>query len=200
MWAGLNVFRKDYLMDKTDTVRVLRRDFLASSSLLLFGVGSLKAAISASQAAPRGSDLSESLSPEELAIANGSIMAKDIDNFWHKGYSCAETGLMVALRFMKKPEELVWVAGGFGGGVGHQDLCGFLTAGVMAIGLYTGSLGIDKKAAKERCGRMTNQYWNWWASTAPLRCRDIREGHKDFNVCHRLGKLAAVRLEDLMKA
>lgn len=187
-------------MKETEAIKMLRREFLASSSFLFLGAGSLRASALPSQTAPRGPDLPEELKPAELEMVKGSIMARDMDNYWHKGYSCAETGLMVALRFMKKPEDLVWVAGGFGGGMGHQDLCGFLTAGIMAIGLYAGSLKIEKKEAKQLCGQNLNEYWNWWASTAPLHCRDIREGHKGFDVCQRLGKLASVKLEKLLKA
>jgi hypothetical protein len=187
-------------MKETEITKMLRRDFIASSTFLLLGAGSLRASALTQQSAPRGPDLSEELSPAELEIVSKSVMARDMDNFWHKGYSCAETGLMVALRFMKRPEGLVWVAGGFGGGMYHQDLCGFLTAGVMAIGLYAGSLKIENKEAKGRLAQRSNEYWNWWVSTAPLRCRDIREGHKDFNVCHRLGKLASVKIESLLKA
>ncbi len=105
---------------------------------------------------------------------------------------------MVSLRLMKKPEELVWVAGGFGGGMQHQDLCGFLTAGFMAIGLHSGTLNIEKKDAKARCSQNVNSYWSWWSSTAPLRCSAIREGRKDFKVCLRLGKLASIKLEELL--
>jgi hypothetical protein len=101
---------------------------------------------------------------------------------------------------MKKPEELVWAAGGFGGGMGHQDLCGFLTAGVMAIGLYTGNLGTSKNDAKALCSRKVDAYWTWWESKAPLHCSEIREGHANFKVCHRLGRLAAAELESLLKA
>jgi hypothetical protein len=187
-------------MKGTENIKLLRREFLTSSSLLLVGAGSFSASALFSQTAPRGPDLREELNPAELEIVNSSIMAKDMDNFWHKGYSCAESGLMVALRFMKKPEDLVWVAGGFAGGMYHQDLCGFLTAGIMAIGLYAGSLRIGNKEAKGRLSQKSNEYWNWWASRAPLRCRDIMEGHKDFNVCHRLGKLASAKLENLLKA
>ena len=187
-------------MNETDVIKMLRRKFLASTPFLLLGATSLKASDLPSQTAPKGSDLRETLNPAELAMANKSVMAIDMDNYWHKGYSCAETGLMVALRFMKKPEDFVWVAGGFGGGVGHQDLCGFLTAGIMAIGLHAGSLKIDAKEAKARCGQKTNEFWSWWASTAPLHCRNIREGRKDFNVCHRLGKLASIKLESILKA
>jgi hypothetical protein len=187
-------------MNETEGITMLRRKFLTSSSFLLLGAASLKAFGLPSQASPKGSELSENLNPAELAMANQSIMATDMDNYWHQGYSCAESGLMVALRFMKKPEDLVWVAGGFGGGMGHQDLCGFLTSGIMAIGLRTGSLKIDPKVAKARCGQKVNEYWNWWASTAPLHCREIREGRKGFEVCQRLGKLASVKLESLLKS
>jgi hypothetical protein len=179
--------------------KMLRRKFLSSSPFMILGAASLNASALPSQTVPKGSNLSETLNPGELAIAKQSIMAVDMDNYWHKGFSCAETGLMVALRFMKKPEDLVWVAGGFGGGVGHQDLCGFLTAGIIAIGLHMGSLKIGNKEAKARCGQNTNEFWNWWISTAPLHCRDIREGRKNFNVCHRLGKLASIKLESILK-
>ncbi len=188
-------------MKATKIIKIGRREFLGSSSFLFLGSGYLEAFTFLSQTkTPKGPDLSEELSPAELKIVNNSIMATDIDNFWGKGYSCAETGLMVELRFMKKPEDLVWVAGGFGGGMGHQDLCGFLTAGIMAIGLKAGTLKIERKEAKAWCGKKVNDYWNWWTSTAPLHCSDIREGRKDFKVCHRLGRLASAKLEDLLKA
>jgi hypothetical protein len=187
-------------MRKKEAVELLRRDFLLSSSLMLLGAGSLGASVLQSKDSPKGPDLSESLSEAELEMASHSAIAKDMDNYWHKGYSCAETGLMVTLRFMKKPEDLVWAAGGFGGGMGHQDLCGFLTAGFMAIGLYAGSLNLGRQEASMRCSRMTSEYWNWWASTAPMHCREIREGRRNFDVCHRLGKLASVKLEGILKA
>jgi hypothetical protein len=186
-------------MKKTKTIKMLRREFLASSSLLLLSAGSLKAVPFPLQTAPKGSSLGEELSPAELEIVNNSIMAMDVDAYLGKGYSCAESGLIVALRFMKKPEDLVWAAGGFGGGMGHQDLCGFLTAGVMAIGICTGALTVEKKEAKERCSRGVNEYWSWWTSTAPLHCSEIREGHKGFKVCSRLGKLASAKLENILK-
>jgi hypothetical protein len=187
-------------MTKTETVKLLRREFFASAPLLFLAGGLLKASSLSSQAAPKGSELREELNPAEIEIVKKSAMAMDMGNFWGKGYSCAETGLAVALRFMKKPEDLIWVAGGFGGGIGHQDLCGFLTAGIMAIGFHSGALNLEKKEAKALCGQKVNEYWNWWTSTAPLRCADIREGRKDFKVCHRLGSLASVKLEALLKA
>ena len=101
---------------------------------------------------------------------------------------------------MKKPEDLVWAAAGFGGGMYHQDLCGFLTTGIMALGLHAGDLKAESNAAKQRCMKNVNAYWTWWTENAPLHCAEIREGHQNFDACHRIGRLAAAKLESLMKA
>jgi hypothetical protein len=39
------------------------------------------------QTAPKGPDLKEELSTAELEIVNKSAMAKDVDNFFGKGFS-----------------------------------------------------------------------------------------------------------------
>jgi hypothetical protein len=187
-------------MEDIENTKMLRRKFLFSSSLVFFGAGALKSFSFDSQMKPGRPVLREDLSPEELKAVSRSIMAADMENFWGKGYSCAETGLVVALRYMKMPEDLVWASAGFGGGIGHQDLCGFLTSGIMAIGIHTGALKLDKKAAKEHCGRKVNEYWDWWVSTAPLHCPDIRGEQMNFKICGRLGRLAAAKLEELLKA
>jgi hypothetical protein len=187
-------------MKDKKTVDIRRRAFLASSSFMLLGAASLQAYSLALQATPNGPDLSDELSPEELELVKPSVMSEDMQNFWHKGYGCAETGLMVALRFLKKPEDLVWIATGFAGGLGHQDLCGFLTSGVMAIGLHAGNLNVERNAAQARCNQMVQEYWSWWSKNAPLHCSEIRQGHGDFNVCHRLGRLATAKVESLIKA
>lgn len=107
--------------------------------------------------------------------------------------------MAVALRYMKKSEDLVWAAGAFGGGLNNKDLCGFLTGGEMAIGIYSGEQKLERKAAKEICNRKGQEYWQWWISQAPLHCAEIREGRTDYKVCRRLGKLAAAKIEDLIK-
>lgn len=177
-----------------------RRKFLLSSSFLLSATAFLGTSSLLAQTTPKGPDLLEELTPDESARVKGSIMSEDMQNFWGKGYSCAETSLMVALRFMKKPEDLVWAAAGFGGGMGQQDLCGFLTSGIIVIGLHTGDLETERSAAKRRCGEKVREYWTWWLETAPLHCSEIREGHQGFNVCQRIGRLAAAKLESLFKA
>jgi len=107
--------------------------------------------------------------------------------------------LAVALRYLKKSEDLIWAAGAFGGGLGNKDLCGFLTGGEMAIGIYAGEQKLERKAAKEICNLKGREFWQWWISEAPLHCAEIREGRTDNKVCRRLGKLAAAKIEDLIR-
>jgi hypothetical protein len=95
---------------------------------------------------------------------------------------------------LEKPEELVWTAAGFGGGLLHADLRGHLTGSIMVIGLYAGEQGLDRTRAKGLSNQKTREFWTWWTSTAPLHCADIRPA----KACDRLGKLAAVELERLI--
>ncbi len=81
----------------------------------------------------------------------------------------------------------------------NKDLCGFLTGGEMAIGIYSGDQKLERKEAKEICNRKGREFWQWWTSEAPLHCAEIREGRTDYRVCRRLGKLAAAKVEDLIK-
>lgn len=187
-------------MKDRQSLTLPRREFLVSSSLFMMGTALLKGSARAQQAAPRGPDLPEELTPAELEIVNNSSMARDFGSFFGQGYSCSESGLVVILRYLKRPEEMVWVAGGFGGGLNHRDLCGFLTGSIMGIGMYAGTLPLDRKAAKEICSQKVNEFWSWWTSAAPLHCAEIREGRKDFKVCHRLGRLAAAKVEQILKA
>jgi len=64
-----------------------RREFLGGSPLLLCGARFACACPSQSQAVPRGPDLREELSASEIETVNNSIMAKDLDNFFGKGFS-----------------------------------------------------------------------------------------------------------------
>jgi hypothetical protein len=52
----------------------------------------------------------------------------------------------------------------------HKEDCGFLTAGIMNLGLAAGRLKIERKEAKEWNKQKVNEYWAWWISQAPLRC------------------------------
>lgn len=174
-----------------------RRHVLAMFPWLLPGIRAAAAQAAASQA-PKGPDLREELTAAEAEIVRKSAMARDLQNFFGNKYSCAESGLAVGLRHLKKPDDLVWLACGFGGGLYQQDLCGFLTAGVMVLGIHAGTLSLERAAARRACIGRVREFWQWWTSEAPIHCREIREGHADLKVCSRLGQLACARLESLM--
>jgi hypothetical protein len=174
-----------------------RRSFILSLSGLLAGTPFLLS--SSLMGDEKKVQLKGALTPEEIEWVKGSAMAKDLDNFFGKGYSCAESALVVTLRFLKKPEELLWAAAGFGGGMGQRDLCGFLTGSIMGIGFAAGNLKLERKEAKKLCSKSTKTFWNWWKTTAPLHCSQIIEQGFKKGGCVRLGKLAAAKLEEILK-
>jgi hypothetical protein len=174
---------------------ISRRRFIAASTGLFAGSALLKAMPSYSFS---GQELKDELSEEELKLVEQSSMAKEMKDYFHEGYSCAESLLMVSLRYLKKPEELVWAAAGYGGGLGHKDLCGFLTAGVMGIGFASGSLKKEREEAKDWCSKKVKEYWKWWKGNAPLHCADIRTPGSSSKRCDRLGQLGAAKVEELI--
>lgn len=198
-------------MKKPEVLVLPRREFIASASFLVLGARVFGMSPFSLQSAQATQELKEELTPEELKFVERSIMAKDLKNYFGKDYSCAESLLMVSLKFLGKPEELVWLASGFGGGLYHKDLCGFLTSGVMAIGLSSGMLEKERAEGKEHCKQNVKQYWKWWTSMAPLHCSEIRQedtGSKKgtsskestgYKICQRLGQLASVKIEELIK-
>jgi hypothetical protein len=64
-----------------------RREFLGTSALLLFEVQAACTRPPQSQTVLKDSGLREELSEAEIAIVDRSAMAKDLDNFFGKGYS-----------------------------------------------------------------------------------------------------------------
>jgi len=175
-----------------------RRTFMASVPTLLIGGRLWSFDSYVLQTPQKIPELYEELVPEELKWIEKSVMAKDLKNYFGKSYSCAESLWIVSLRFLKKPEDLVWIASGFGGGMYHKDLCGFLTGGIMAIGLKAGMLEKERKEAKEDVKQAVKQYWKWWISLAPLHCSEIRKEGTSPDVCRRLGQLAAAKTEELL--
>jgi len=180
---------------KTD---LSRRDFISVLPGVFITTGAFARPLELGLWSQEVPELKEELTPDEWERIEKSSMAKEMAHYFGREYSCAESLFMVSLRFLKKPEELVWVASGFGGGLYHRDLCGFLTAGIMAIGLSSGMLGLDRKEAKSRGGELVKEYWKWWQSVAPLRCADIRKEGTSSKICSRLGQLAAARTQELL--
>jgi C_GCAxxG_C_C family probable redox protein len=187
-------------MKKSDTLIMPRRQFIASASFLMLG-GSLwdrpAASSRNSQTVPL---LKEELTPEELKIVKGSVMAQNLGDYFETDFSCAESIFSVSLKFLKKSKKLVWIASGFGGGLGNGDLCGFLTGGAMAIGLKSGMLKEKRWYAKEVCALKVDEYWKSWTSIAPLHCSEIWGEKRNPKVCLRLGQLASAKLEQLLES
>jgi hypothetical protein len=147
-----------------------------------------------------GANLPEELTAAELETVEKSALARDLENYFGKGYSCAESMLMVGLRHLPLSEKLVWAAAGFGGGMQHREACGFLTAGIMGLGLAAGELKMERPEAKEWSRQRVDAYWFWWTALAPIRCADIRKEGTSSGVCRRLGRLAAARVEELISS
>lgn len=187
-------------MEKTHDLRLSRRDFIGCASGFLLGNSLLDFSARRLHKEISLQELKEELTPEEQELVKISVLAQELKDLFGKGYSCAESLFMVSLRFMKQSEELVWIASGFGGGMYHKDLCGYLTSGLMAIGLRAGMLEKDRKEKKDHVKSLVKQYWKWWTSQAPLHCSEIRKKGTSSKVCRRLGQLAAVKLEELIKA
>jgi hypothetical protein len=172
-----------------------RREFFVLSSLAAINCELLAAQ---GQETVHSSKVPADPTPAELTTIHGSAVAQNLVHFFGKGYSCAESGLACCLRFLEKPDELVWVAGGFGGGLGQKDLCGFLTSGIMAIGLYCGTLALEREESMKICSELSKKYWLWWQEKTPLHCSQIREGHYDERVCVRIGYLAMAKVEEIL--
>ena len=187
-------------MNKRNDSKVTRRAFMVSTSSLLASYHLLGSPGIFSMT-EQEQDMKAEVTPEEMKKINQSSLAGHVKDFFSgpKDYSCAESMLLAFLRFQKKPEDLVWTAAGFGGGLGQRDLCGFLTGGVMSIGLAAGDLNLARKDAKIWCKNKVKAYWEWWQIEAPLHCTDILKLAAGRNVCTRLGMVAAVELEELLK-
>ena len=183
-------------MSQSKTIDLSRRKFITSASSLFFGVTLFPYIDAAGQEIIQSQETQEKLSEKQLEWIERSKMAADMKNFFGQGYSCAESLLMVALRFMQKSEDLVWAAAGFGGGLYHKDLCGFLTGGIMSIGFFSGKLDKEREEAKEICSDLVKQYWKWWTSHHPLHCAEIRPEGSPRSICENLGKLSAAKLEE----
>ena len=187
-------------MNKTILYRMPRRDFLISMPVVVLGnrlAGFTSNGLEAFQAAKRQP---EALTPAELAAVEKSAFAKDLKNYFGEGYSCAESMLIIGLHYLDKPEELVWIASGFGRGMLHRDVCGIVTGGIMTLGLAAGQLKKERKEAQEWNKQKVQDYWAWWTSQSPLRCTEIRKEGMSFEVCLRLGLLAAVKIEELVSS
>ena len=185
-------------MRRSDCFHLRRREFISLVPGVILGSCFLDRSSFSFNLDQAPQELKEELTAEELKLVEKSVMAQDLENYFGKEYSCAESLLLVSLKHLGKPEDLIWAACGFGGGMCQRDLCGFLTGGIMAIGFSAGTLKKDRKESKEICGQFVRQYWRWWTSQAPIHCSEIRKPATSPRVCRRLGLLATAEVEELI--
>ena len=147
----------------------------------------------------RSRKLCQPFTAEEKELMQKSVLARDIENYAGKGYSCAESMLIVSLRFLEKPEECVHAAAAYGGGLGKGDLCGLLTGCMMVIGFAGGQMHQNRLQMKKTVRDLSNEFWAWWESWAPIHCRDLRKDYEGREEYLRMCKRVAVKLEELIK-
>jgi len=186
-------------MRKWDSSKMPRRKFITTASGLMIGSAFFALSSPLNPSAPFTQKVKEELSAEDLEWIGKSSMAKELNKYFGQGYSCAESIVMVSLRYLDKPQEWVWAAAGFGGGLYHKDLCGFLTGGIMGIGFASSLLKKPRREAKEFCADLVKQYWKWWESRVPIHCGEIRTKDTSSQVCINQGLLSATKIEELIK-
>jgi len=186
-------------MQKLKSVGLSRRKFIATASGLMIGNAFFPLSSPLRLDSQVAQKAKGDLSAEDLEWIKKSSMAKELNKYFGQGYSCAESVVVVSLRYLDKPEELVWAAAGFGGGLYHKDLCGFLTGGIMGIGFASSLLDKPRREAKEFCGDLVKEYWKWWESRFPLHCSEIRTKGTGSDVCLNMGLLSAAKVEELVK-
>ena len=182
---------------KGSTTLLERRKFLAA---LPFLAAAPLLAFSQADRKEEKKSLTEIMKGDEWELVKGSPMAGELETYFGHGYSCAESLWLTALRRLKKPEEMVWTAGAFGGGMGQKDICGFLSAGLMAIGMAAGELKQPRPEAKKACSREAKAYWQWFQSVSPIHCAEIRPAGSSGDICRRLGQLCAARVNLVIDA
>ncbi len=187
------------MMKGTDVSDMRRRSFFAALAAALSAPLFVRRIFAGQEKPPaEPTPFEKLLSPEEWASVQASPMAMDMDKTYGHGYSCAEAMLLICLKRLSLSEDSVWAAAGCGGGMGQKELCGLLTAGHMGIGLASGRLKIERKAAKKLCSETCAEYWAWWNASFPPRCADIRPAGSSSEVCRRLSALAAVKVNSLI--
>jgi len=173
-----------------------RRDWLQKCGLIAGGMVCLtdSTMVKAKKVIP----LWEPFTSEEEAVIEKSSMAQDMAALMGKGYSCAELSLLTSLHYVKRPEEHVHAAAGFGGGLGHGDLCGLLMGGIMGIGFAAGKKFEDSKERWAFVKKIRNVYWDWWTAHVPLHCKDLRPLYHGREAYLRMCQRVAVKLESLI--
>ncbi|MEW6412487.1 MAG: C-GCAxxG-C-C family protein [Candidatus Zixiibacteriota bacterium] len=125
-------------------------------------------------------------------------------SYMASGFNCAESVLLATIesRINDLDGELPRVASALGGGVGgtHEELCGALSGGVLAIGLLYGRTrpGVDVQKAKDLATEYRARFAKEFGCT---KCSTLLEGfgeQNDSDKCRALTGQAAGLLSDIL--
>ena len=141
-------------------------------------------------------------SSEELEKMNNSVMAQYIQEMLDSDHSCAESILGASLKFLGKPANLIDAAAGFGGGMGHYDLCGLLTGGYMAIGFASAMVKENNPELEDYKNQTLKAYWDWWTERSPRHCHELRPKITGYGAEDRYTRMCvrvAAKMEELLQ-
>ncbi len=136
-------------------------------------------------------------------MSRDKIEKKAFD-YSESGFNCAESVLMATIesRMGNTDPELPKVASALGGGVGgsHEELCGALSGGVLAIGLMYGRTepGVDVQFAKDLAAEFRARFEKEFGTT---KCGKLIEQFGEEHRSERCTKLTATTaglLSDLL--
>jgi C_GCAxxG_C_C family probable redox protein len=102
--------------------------------------------------------------------------AKEADNQFEKGYSCAPSVLSAySEQFGLEKELALKIACGFGGGIGHTGrTCGAVTGAVMAIGLKHGQADANDEESRQETHKLVKEFIDKFeALHGSVECREL---------------------------
>ena len=129
-------------------------------------------------------------------MKNQSVNQKAF-NYFNSGLNCAEAVFraIVEIENETQAEEMMKIATAFGGGVGgtHEELCGALAGGVMAVGHLVGRTepGADTQAAKDITSELHQCFIDKYGTTKCQELLDVLGPQENNMKCKQLtGELA----------
>lgn len=100
-------------------------------------------------------------------------MYEKIGESFNQNYNCCQAVLAYASELLGFDKDTaIKLTAAFGGGMGHGETCGCVTAGLMALGLAYGSMHCeeDKKRLTEFKAEFESRFRN---KNGSLKCRDL---------------------------
>ncbi len=136
-----------------------------------------------------------------------SQLEKNAQAFFQSGFNCAESVSQAILEAFSGdiPQDFPRVASAFGGGIGgtHEEACGTLTGGILAIGYLLGrdQQGASIHTAKDAAKQYREQFLKIYGTTNCSALLDEFGEQVDSYECKKMvGKMAVVLAKILKDA